>query len=152
MVSGLDHSPGRALPQVTLPIVDTPIGRSIPEVPERTDRWHSALEAALYPPASQSALAKLQDSRALVVTTGQQPGLFSGPSYSITKALSARGLALALERRWNRPVVPIYWVPGDDHDWQEATAAHWISFDGTLGAASLPPRGAGSEKGYGAPY
>jgi bacillithiol biosynthesis cysteine-adding enzyme BshC len=125
---------------VTLPIVDTPIGWPIPDVPERSDRWNAALAAAFYRPANPSALAKLEDPRALVVTTGQQPGLFTGPSYSITKALSARGLALALERRWKRPVVPVYWVPGDDHDWQEATAASWISFDGTLCAASLPPR------------
>lgn len=126
---------------MTLPIFDTPIGAPPSGIPERSDRWNPALEAALYPSNTrQSALAKLQDPRALVVTTGQQAGLFTGPSYAITKALSARGLAFALEKRWNRPVVPVYWVPGDDHDWQEASAAHWLSSDGSLVSASLPPR------------
>ena len=126
---------------MTLPIVDTPIGSPPSVIPERTDRWNPALEAALYPSSNrQHAIAKLRDPRALVVTTGQQAGLFTGPSYAITKALSARGLALALEKRWNRPVVPMYWVPGDDHDWQEASTAHWLSSDGSLISASLPPR------------
>ena len=125
---------------MTLPIVDTPIG-PVPAIPERTDRWNPELEAALYPSShTRSITAKLADPRALVVTTGQQPGLLTGPSYAITKALSARGLALALERRWNRPVVPVYWVPGDDHDWQEASSVHWIAFDGSAHTASLPAR------------
>jgi bacillithiol biosynthesis cysteine-adding enzyme BshC len=125
---------------VTLPIVDTPIG-PIPAIPERTDRWNRELEAALYPSSHNRVItAKLADPRALVVTTGQQPGLLTGPSYAITKALSARGLALALEQRWNRPVVPVYWVPGDDHDWQEASAVHWISSDGNAHTAALPAR------------
>lgn len=126
---------------MTLPILDTPIGAPPSGIPERPDRWNPALEGALYPSNThQAALAKLRDPRALVVTTGQQAGLFTGPSYAITKALSARGLALALEKRWNRPVVPVYWVPGDDHDWQEASTAHWLSSDGSLVSASLPPR------------
>jgi bacillithiol biosynthesis cysteine-adding enzyme BshC len=91
-------------------------------------------------PGVDRALARLRQPDALVVTTGQQPGLFTGPSFAITKALSARGLAMALEHRWNRPVVAVYWVPGDDHDLQESGSATWLAADGSLVSAALPER------------
>src|SRR3970282_743622 len=85
-------------------------------------------------------LARLREPGALVVTTGQQPGLFTGPSYSISKALSARALARILEARWGRPVVPLYWVPGDDHDLHEVASVSWLNAEGGLVTAALPPR------------
>ena len=48
----------------------------------------------------------------MAVTTGQQPGLFTGPLYTIYKALSTAALARILERQWQRPVVPVFWVAG----------------------------------------
>jgi uncharacterized protein YllA (UPF0747 family) len=56
----------------------------------------------------------------LCVTSGQQPGLFTGPLYTVYKALSAAALARHLEKTLNRPVVPVFWVAGDDHDFAEA--------------------------------
>jgi len=61
----------------------------------------------------------------LCVTTGQQPGLFTGPLYTVYKALSAIALAQRLERERGVPVVPVFWVAGDDHDFAEANHA-WI--------------------------
>ncbi|HEY6807471.1 MAG TPA: bacillithiol biosynthesis BshC, partial [Gemmatimonadales bacterium] len=46
--------------------------------------------AAMLPGPGRDRLAA---GEALVVTTGQQPGLFTGPLYSIYKALSAIALA-----------------------------------------------------------
>jgi bacillithiol biosynthesis cysteine-adding enzyme BshC len=130
---------------VTLPIVNTPLPGAIPDVAPRSDRWNPALEPALFPaPGLDAALARLRQPGALVVTTGQQPGLFTGPSYAVTKALSARGLARALEQRWQRPVVPVYWVPGDDHDLQESGTVSWIGADGNLVSVALPERPAGA--------
>ncbi|MEP6689042.1 MAG: bacillithiol biosynthesis cysteine-adding enzyme BshC, partial [Gemmatimonadales bacterium] len=85
-------------------------------------------------------LARLRTSGALAVTTGQQPGLFTGPLYTIHKALSAAALAATLEERWRRPVVPVFWLAGDDHDFAEASTASWIAADGSVATASLPPR------------
>ncbi|MHB1328191.1 MAG: bacillithiol biosynthesis cysteine-adding enzyme BshC [Gemmatimonadales bacterium] len=119
-------------------IVDTPLA-GCPAIPEpRTGAWNPALEAALLPGAS-AARAKLA-AGALVVTTGQQPGLFTGPLYTVYKALSARSLAAALERRWQRPVVPVFWVAGDDHDFAEGSTAAWFGLDGSLVRATLDPR------------
>ena len=100
-----------------------------------------ALEPAFVPsPAREAALARLREPGALAVTSGQQPGLFTGPLYTIHKALSTAALARVLERRWGRPVVPIFWLAGDDHDFAEASDASWLTADGALATASLPPR------------
>jgi len=76
----------------------------------------------------------------VAVTTGQQPGLFGGPLYTVHKALAARALARELEQRWHRPVVPVFWVAGDDHDWTEASAAAWWTSQGDVRHWQLEPR------------
>ncbi len=126
---------------MTLSFVDTPLPEEVPALGPRTDAWNPALDPALFAsPGSENAIARLRLPGALVVTTGQQPGLFTGPGYAITKALSARALALALEQRWQRPVVPVYWVPGDDHDLHEVATVTWLNGEGELRSASLAPR------------
>lgn len=101
----------------------------------------NALAPAFLPSATREAqLARLRTPGALVVTTGQQPGLFTGPLYTIHKALSAAALASLLEERWSRPVVPVFWLAGDDHDFAEASTAAWIAADGSVATVSLSPR------------
>ena len=126
---------------MTLRIVSTPLER-LPEWPAaRTGGFDPALlDAIVATPGSESLLAKLRDPRALVVTTGQQPGLFTGPLYTIHKALSAKALAELLEERWQRPVVPLFWLAGDDHDYAEARTASWLRADGSVATGSLLPR------------
>lgn len=67
-----------------------------------------------------------------MVTTGQQPGLFGGPLYSIHKAITAVRLAETLEARLGKPVLPVFWVASDDHDWAEANHADLIGIDNEL--------------------
>jgi len=62
-----------------------------------------------------------------VVITGQQPGLLTGPLYSIYKAITAIGLARKLESAWGKKVVPVFWVGADDHDFEEARQTHILS-------------------------
>ncbi|HEV8355134.1 MAG TPA: bacillithiol biosynthesis cysteine-adding enzyme BshC [Gemmatimonadales bacterium] len=126
---------------MSLPIVDTPLPER-PGLPEpRAEAWDRALEPALVAaPGLDAIIGRLRQPGALVVTTGQQTGLFTGPAYTVSKALSARGLALVLERRWRRPVVPVFWVPADDHDFDEVATVSWLGADGGLVTASLPPR------------
>lgn len=90
--------------------------------------------------ASSELLARMAEPGALAVTTGHQPGLFTGPLYTVHKALSARALARALERRWERPVVPVFWIAADDHDYREVAGTAWLGTDGSLVSVELPPR------------
>jgi bacillithiol biosynthesis cysteine-adding enzyme BshC len=74
------------------------------------------------------------------VTTGQQPGLLTGPLYTVYKALSAAALARHLESLWNRPVVPLFWSAGDDHDFAEANHTAWPTPDGSVRQVVLRER------------
>lgn len=51
-----------------------------------------------------------------MVITGQQPGLLTGPLYTIWKAMSAIRLAEELSKRWGVAVVPAFWIATEDHD------------------------------------
>lgn len=99
------------------------------------------LHRAIYPAAGlEGPRARLSEPDVLVVTTGQQPGLFTGPLYTVYKALSAAALARQLEHRWGRPVVPVFWVAADDHDFAEASRASWLGGDGEIVTAGLAER------------
>ncbi len=121
-------------------IHDTPLGDPPVVPPTRPGGVSPALHPAFLATPIGAVRDKLGHPDVLMVTTGQQPGLFTGPLYTIHKALSARGLALTLERRWSRPVVPVFWIAGDDHDHAEAAPAHWIASDGSLTSVALPDR------------
>ncbi|HWJ02493.1 MAG TPA: bacillithiol biosynthesis cysteine-adding enzyme BshC [Verrucomicrobiae bacterium] len=56
---------------------------------------------------------------AAVVVTGQQAGILGGPLYTIYKAITAIQLAAKLTRELNKPVVPVFWIASEDHDFLE---------------------------------
>jgi bacillithiol biosynthesis cysteine-adding enzyme BshC len=123
-----------------LRVVSHPLG-DLPPLAPRAAAWRADFNAALFAaPGTDAARARLNTPGALVVTTGQQPGLFTGPLYTIHKAFAAAALARVLERRWQRPVVPLFWIAGDDHDYAEASAANWVDGTGALVHWALPPR------------
>lgn len=62
---------------------------------------------------------KLRANDSTVVITGQQAGFLTGPLYTIYKAISTIEHAKQLEMKLQTPVVPIFWVAGEDHDYQE---------------------------------
>ena len=63
----------------------------------------------------------------LTIATGQQPALFSGPLYTIYKAITAVKLAAKVERDLQKKCVPIFWIGSDDHDFEEASSAHFFT-------------------------
>ena len=68
----------------------------------------------------------LSQPGAVAVVTGQQVGLFSGPAYTIYKALTAAKLAEQLTAA-GTPAVPVFWLATEDHDFAEVN--HSWSFD-----------------------
>jgi bacillithiol biosynthesis cysteine-adding enzyme BshC len=73
-----------------------------------------------------------------MVTSGQQPGLFTGPLYSLYKALTAVRLAESLEPILGRPVLPLFWVASEDHDWAEADHTFLLDQENNLKLFQLP--------------
>ena len=63
---------------------------------------------------------------ALVVVGGQQSGLLTGPLYSVHKAISVILLAKEQREKLNIPVVPMFWIAGEDHDLEEINHTYTI--------------------------
>jgi bacillithiol biosynthesis cysteine-adding enzyme BshC len=102
----------------------------------------SALVAALRSrnPASLS-LDLLARSDTVAVVTGQQVGLFSGPAYTIYKALTAARLAAQLNAQ-GIPAVPVFWLATEDHDFAEVN--HTFVFNASHQPISLSVNGSGT--------
>jgi bacillithiol biosynthesis cysteine-adding enzyme BshC len=80
---------------------------------------------------TQENLEKLKDVDCFAVVTGQQVGLFTGPAYTVYKALTAVKLAAHYACRGIK-VVPIFWMATEDHDLAEVDHAHVIDGDSQL--------------------
>ncbi len=126
---------------MSLRIVTTPIHAPLrwPE-PRPGGVAPALLDAFVCAEGTSAALDRLKSPDVLVVTTGQQPGLLTGPLYTIHKALSAVAMARLCEARWGRPVVPVFWAAGGDHDFAEGNHASWPAADGTTVTMTLRER------------
>ena len=109
------------------------------------DARRRALEA-LDPPAGagQERLDRWVEEAGLVVTTGQQPGLMGGPLYSLYKGLTTVRLAERLETLLERPVLPVFWVASEDHDWEESDHTYLIDASNELSRLQVPDPGHGN--------
>jgi bacillithiol biosynthesis cysteine-adding enzyme BshC len=84
--------------------------------------------------------AALAERGASAVVTGQQPDLFGGPLLVLYKALTARKLSDELQARRGRPVVPVFWVASDDHDFEEMRSVTLIDATGAPRRFRYAPR------------
>lgn len=90
--------------------------------------------------ATKETLANIEKLRAedcVAVVSGQQAGLFTGPLYTIYKAISAVKLAGCLAQR-GTAAVPVFWVATEDHDFVEVTTAEFIGCDCRLASVEVP--------------
>ncbi|MBT2687928.1 bacillithiol biosynthesis cysteine-adding enzyme BshC [Bacillus sp. ISL-47] len=69
--------------------------------------------------AVHESLAKLKQENSAVIIGGQQAGILTGPLYTIHKIISIISLAEQKEKELGVPVVPVFWIAGEDHDYQE---------------------------------
>src|SRR3989442_15409258 len=88
--------------------------------------------------AGAEALSNLDrlEKGAVAIVSGQQVGLFSGPAYSIYKALTAVQIAEEMTRG-GIPAVPVFWMATEDHDLDEVRTATWFD-QGKLQRFELP--------------
>ena len=98
------------------------------------------------PAASRDAGARLADPATRVIITGQQAGLFGGPLFTLLKAITTMKLAAEVSKEQRVPVVPVFWIDAEDHDWPEVSGCTVLDSEfapDTVRLADLP--GAGSQ-------
>lgn len=104
-------------------------------------RWLAGLRPAFDPTgAAAERLERVAAANGIVVTTGQQPGLFGGPTYTLLKAFSALALADRIERETGIPAAPVFWAATDDADFAEAS---WtaVAEEGVVKRLAIPRLG-----------
>jgi bacillithiol synthase len=81
--------------------------------------------------ATLANIERLRQNDSVVVITGQQAGLFTGPLYTVFKALTAIKLANQLRDKGVN-AVPVFWIAAEDHDFAEVNHTRLVNRDGQL--------------------
>ncbi|MFQ6007366.1 MAG: bacillithiol biosynthesis cysteine-adding enzyme BshC [Candidatus Zixiibacteriota bacterium] len=87
-------------------------------------------------------IEKLKDEKTLCAFAGQQVVLFGGPLLIMIKALTVVKAAHLYSEQLQRPVVPIFWMAADDHDFAEINHTWVLNRQGDLEKISYdtPPK------------
>lgn len=114
--------------------------------PAETARVIAAQQAQRHAPAAaRESAARLADPATRVIITGQQAGLFGGPLFTLLKAITTMKLAVQVSREHRVPVVPVFWIDAEDHDWPEVSDCTVLDSEfapTTVRLADLPGAGA----------
>lgn len=71
------------------------------------------------PQSTYDNIERLKENESVVVIGGQQAGLLTGPMYAINKLISIIQFARQQESKLQKPVIPVFWIAGEDHDFDE---------------------------------
>lgn len=88
---------------------------------------------------AQENIRRLEEEDALVIVTGQQMGIYGGPLYTVLKTISTIHLSRQMEDLLDRPVIPIFWLADEDHDYDEVSKLNLLNRD-QLQSCALPSR------------
>jgi len=82
---------------------------------------------------TQQNLDALKANKTIVVATGQQLGIMGGPLYTIYKTITAIKLCHYLkEIHSDYNFVPVFWLEGDDHDYEEVRSFNILNNENQL--------------------
>jgi bacillithiol synthase len=103
------------------------------------DAWLDALRPAIEARgAAAERLERVSAGRGIVITTGQQPGLFGGPVYTWSKVVSVLALADELERATGVPTAPVFWAATYDADFAESSVSY-VALGDAVEVLAMPP-------------
>lgn len=97
----------------------------VPDALERINRRAGSSELTF------RHIEMLRHPGSVAIVTGQQAGLFTGPLYTIHKALTVIKLASCL-REQGVEAVPVFWVASEDHDYEEVNHVRLVDQEGRL--------------------
>ena len=97
-------------------------GKKHSEFCDALQKFHARFEIE-----QSNQLKKISENNSLAIVTGQQLGIYGGPLFTIYKTITAILLAREWENKLNRPVVPVFWLADEDHDFEEIS---WFGIPG----------------------
>lgn len=78
-------------------------------------------------------ISLLKNKETVAVVTGQQLGILGGPLYTFYKIITAIKLCSHLSERYdNYYFVPVFWLEGDDHDFEEVRSINVLNDNNEL--------------------
>ena len=113
-----------------------------PDRKVQLDGRRARVSEAPFTPTTRAAAAKLDrilNGEGVLVSTGQQPVLFTGPLFTLYKALTAVAHARRIEAATGRPALASFWIAGDDHDWEEVGTASLLDRSGAIRRVRIAP-------------
>jgi len=82
---------------------------------------------------TEANIEQLDSPKTIAVITGQQLGLFGGPLYTIYKTITAIKFCKKLKEDYPEfNFVPIFWLEGDDHDYDEVRTISLLNNENIL--------------------
>lgn len=95
------------------------------DLPKIISKQYNGLNSSL---KTSENIEALKDKKTLAVITGQQLGILGGPLYTFHKIITAIKLSEYLKERYDEyNFVPVFWLEGDDHDFNEVRSVETIS-------------------------
>ncbi|MCK5827542.1 bacillithiol biosynthesis BshC [Candidatus Bipolaricaulota bacterium] len=108
---------------------------ALPDLRTRTALCNVLLDYNHGLDASARAIAnieQLRSSETLCVIGGQQAEFLGGPLFVLYKIISIIQTAVRLSKHLDVPVIPIFWLASEDHDFGEINHTRWIDDSGAL--------------------
>lgn len=101
--------------------------QSLFDAPPVPGEWNAALAAEINAYQDRAGAGGCIAGNEVAIVTGQQTGIFTGPLYTVAKGVTAVISACLVRERFVVPAVPIFWIHGDDHDFEEVRTTHVLT-------------------------